>query len=460
MFIELILNDESFEGHVEVGIKSNTFKLESVPSAQIKTYEPDEAIDRGFYLLTSKPNQASQKFEVYAGESKDLVTRIKRHLLDEKKVFEQAIIMYDVAGEMSGDHAKYIEETLIQFLNTHPNVTCGNGNKGQAPKLKPKHAKYCKDILEKTALVLQTLGYSFMRDWGLDEQTIQAKYAIAEILPTVKASVKVTETPLVDSEVASLSEESSDLKNTVLVAAKEDGFQRAVIQKNCWYEIRIHPSKLSQIKYIAFYRTKPISAITHYAKVKEIKPYQDTGKYILHFEGNAIEIPPLTWKHAVQGSEYINLSEIVNLETGTEQETDFDFNQFPIFEYRFPSRKFTHRKGWIARMKIVDVNQFVLLEGSFVEGNEEYRFKNKYGDFSLSTFLNSKKMYFNPIEHADFLNDQKCYVTKLDLTYFAPSSPIDLAQGASNNGWITWKTASGETLEAVNARLGNPLGRK
>ena len=206
MFIELILNDESFEGHVEVGIKSNTFKLESIPSAQIKTYEPDEAIDRGFYLLTSKPNQASEKFEVYVGESKDLVTRIKRHLLDEKKVFEQALIMYDVAGEMSGDHAKYIEETLIQFLNTHPNVTCGNGNKGQAPKLKPKHAKYCKDILEKTALVLQTLGYSFMRDWGLDEQTIQAKYALAETpqFPQVeeKTAVEVVESNSVNSEAS------------------------------------------------------------------------------------------------------------------------------------------------------------------------------------------------------------------------------------------------------------------
>jgi hypothetical protein len=145
--------------------------------------------------------------------------------------------------------------------------------------------------------------------------------------------------------------------------------------------------------------------------------------------------------------------------TDTEHETDFDFNQFPIFEYHFPSRKFTHRTGWVARMKITGVDSFVLLKGSYVEGNEEYRFKNKYHDFSLNTFLNSKKMYFNPIEHADFLNDQKCYVTKLDLTYFAPSSPIDIAQGASNNGWITWKTADGETLDEVNARLGDPLGR-
>lgn len=340
MFIELILNDESFEGHVEVGIKSNTFKLESVPASQIKIYEPDETIDRGFYLLTSKPNRASQKFEVYVGESKDLVKRIKCHLLDEKKVFDQAILIYDVAGEMSGDHAKYIEETLIQFCNIHPDVTCGNGNKGQAPKLKPKHAKYCKDILDKTALVLQTLGYSFLRDWGLEAQTIQARYTIPETLVTPEI---VTNLPV----------------------------------------------------------------------------------------------------------ELLESSPVVCAST-------FDFSQFPIFEYPFPK---PHQQEWVARMKIVGASQFVLLKGSYVEGNEEYRVKNNYSDYSLGTYLKSKKCYFNPLEHADFINQKKCYITKLDLTYSAPSSLIDIAKGASNNGWITWKTAEGETLEAVNARLGNPLKR-
>jgi hypothetical protein len=42
--------------------------------------------------------------------------------------------------------------------------------------------------------------------------------------------------------------------------------------------------------------TPPIRAVTHLAKVQEIKPYKDTGKYQLIFEGAAQEITPVRLK--------------------------------------------------------------------------------------------------------------------------------------------------------------------
>jgi hypothetical protein len=412
------------------------------------------------YLLLECLRNEEKMFHIYVGQTDS--NGVKRPLssIKEKEMNpDKIVILYtEKDTDFSMDQLRYIESKLIAFAKTHPLLKDRNGQ-ASTLTVSDDDEVTCDKRLAELSKILYTLGFWFMEDWGLDEQTIRSKYTLEDTLPTLEAPAELRETPLVVSKIVPLLEDSSSLKNTVLVAAREDGFQRVVIQKNCWYEIRIHPRKLSQIKYIAFYRTHPISAITHYAKVKEIKPYADTGKYILYFEGNAIEIPPFTWKHAVQGSEYINLSEIVNVKTDSEQKTDFDFSQFPIFEYHFPSRKFTHRTGWIARMKIVDVNQFVLLKGSYVESNEEYRVKNNSHDFSLCTFLNSKKMYFNPLEHADFINQKKCYITKLDLTYFAPSSLIDIAKGAANNGWTTWKTADGETLDAVNARLGNPLKR-
>ena len=79
--------------------------------------------------------------------------------------------------------------------------------------------------------------------------------------------------------------------DTIVVPAQEDGFQSAFIESNAWWQIRISVSMLDKIKYIAAYRTSPVSAITHIAEVDRIEKYKDTNKYILYFKEPAREIP-------------------------------------------------------------------------------------------------------------------------------------------------------------------------
>jgi len=50
---------------------------------------------------------------------------------------------------------------------------------------------------------------------------------------------------------------------------------------------------IPQIKYIAAYQVAPISAITHWALVKNIEPWQDTGKFVVNFAEPAKEIDPV-----------------------------------------------------------------------------------------------------------------------------------------------------------------------
>ncbi len=78
--------------------------------------------------------------------------------------------------------------------------------------------------------------------------------------------------------------------DTIVVPAKEEGFQNAFIENKAWWQIRISVSMLDKIKYIAAYRTAPISAITHVAEVQKIEKYKDTNKYILYFKEPAKEI--------------------------------------------------------------------------------------------------------------------------------------------------------------------------
>ena len=79
--------------------------------------------------------------------------------------------------------------------------------------------------------------------------------------------------------------------DTIVVPAQEEGFQSAFIESNAWWQIRISVSMLDKIKYIAAYRTAPISAITHVAEVDRIERYKDTNKYILYFKESAKAIP-------------------------------------------------------------------------------------------------------------------------------------------------------------------------
>lgn len=101
-----------------------------------------------------------------------------------------------------------------------------------------------------------------------------------------------------NAEIRELSESPrTNLKpeelNTVVVPAREEGFELEFINNNCWYAIRINASMLDKIKFIAAYRVAPISAITHYAEVASIEKWKDTNKYILHFKDSAIPINPI-----------------------------------------------------------------------------------------------------------------------------------------------------------------------
>ena len=105
--------------------------------------------------------------------------------------------------------------------------------------------------------------------------------------------------------------------DTIVVPAQEDGFQSAFIESNAWWQIRISVSMLDKIKYIAAYRTAPVSAITHVAEVDRIERYKDTNKYILYFKESAKAIPHIELDKdkkgvAPQASRYTNYARLMS----------------------------------------------------------------------------------------------------------------------------------------------------
>lgn len=81
--------------------------------------------------------------------------------------------------------------------------------------------------------------------------------------------------------------------DTIVVPARSDGAVEVFLGEDRWYQIRMHSSMRPQIRHIAMYQTKPVSAITHIADVASIEPWKETNKYVVSFVGPAKPIGPI-----------------------------------------------------------------------------------------------------------------------------------------------------------------------
>ena len=90
--------------------------------------------------------------------------------------------------------------------------------------------------------------------------------------------------------------------DTIVCAAREDGFKHAFIDNDAWWAVRISPAIIPQLKYLAMYEVNPVSKIRWVAKIKEggIQPYKNTGKYIINVESKN-KIQPIFLDKDVKG---------------------------------------------------------------------------------------------------------------------------------------------------------------
>jgi hypothetical protein len=90
--------------------------------------------------------------------------------------------------------------------------------------------------------------------------------------------------------------------DTIVCAAREEGFKHAFIDNDAWWAVRISPAIIPQLKYLAMYEVNPVSKIRWVATIKEggIKPYKNTGKYIIHIESKK-KMKPIVLDKDVKG---------------------------------------------------------------------------------------------------------------------------------------------------------------
>jgi hypothetical protein len=82
-----------------------------------------------------------------------------------------------------------------------------------------------------------------------------------------------------------------DLCDSIIVSSGEQNFNEIFLGQNQWGPIKVSENRLSQIKYLFLYQRKPVSCVTHYAKVKSIIPDEiEKGKFRVLFEGEPVAL--------------------------------------------------------------------------------------------------------------------------------------------------------------------------
>lgn len=130
--------------------------------------------------------------------------------------------------------------------------------------------------------------------------------AIKNLLETLPA--------IIEEYVQEKEEEEAEF-DTIVCPSRIDG-KKVFLDEKKWYYVKISEKRKPFIKYICLYFADPISAITHYAKVKRIEETEN-GKNIIYLDGDPIELKnkiPLGNINAmaVRNNKFTTLEKVLN----------------------------------------------------------------------------------------------------------------------------------------------------
>lgn len=232
------------------------------PRSMVAQVLAEEHADRpGVYVLVGDAADET----LYIGEADPVGHRIKQHVANKENEWTWAVFFVDSHNFLGKTEIQFLESELIKIVRSYGTAILTNRNVPTRPNMSRKAQAVTEIFLREMLLIMPMIGIKGFSD-----------------------------TKKVDTfSTIAVKQDDSDLYDTIVVPAREEGFKRVFLGENCWYSIRIGENAIPRLKYIAAYQVAPISAVTHVAEVADIKPYQDSGKYIVKFKSPAQPITPI-----------------------------------------------------------------------------------------------------------------------------------------------------------------------
>lgn len=236
-----------------------------------------------YILIGSSEGVADDLPTIYVGQGDEIRSRIENHYKN-KDFWNWGYAFVSNGNNLNRAHITWLEYSLIHQAEKAERSHFDNSNHPKEPSLSESELA---DI------------HGFLKE-------------ILKIMPLLNVKVFEKSFPVVEVSKMSVFKGKDSNKDTIIVPAQDDGFIEVFLGKDCWYAVRIGGGMLQRLKFVAAYQTSPISAITYYAKIKNIEPYGDEGKYKINFDGSAIKLESSipygdAPKGAMQGPRYTNI---------------------------------------------------------------------------------------------------------------------------------------------------------
>jgi hypothetical protein len=290
--IQIFLKDADPDGIKIVELSNSVAKVFVVPRRELDFVKTrSELTQPALYMLFD-----DERTSVYIGECDNFVHRVKDH--EARKDFWQwAIICVSQSGSLNKAVVKYLEYYAVQKAIEINRFSMQNRNAPAENSLHEFDQATALDYFADIELLTAALGYNVFEP-RKDESTAEAE-------PKEKQLVS----------------QDQRLYDTIVSPCSGDGFQRAFVDKNAWWAVRIGQPAQSKLKYVALYESAPVSAIRAYAKITKIEPMpNEPGRYIIYHDGNInyLEQPVVLGENtnlSLQGSRYYLLSDILSSKT-------------------------------------------------------------------------------------------------------------------------------------------------
>lgn len=218
-----------------------------------------ELMNPGVYILTGYETDeiGMERPVAYIGQTDNVKARIESHDIS-KEFWDQAILFISTNHGLNRAHTTWLEWELIQRALLAKRCRLENKVEPGEPNLIESEKADTRAFLNEMLRLMPVMGVHIFEK---AKTAAPADLAAAGLMPAL-----------------------GETKDTIVVPAQKEGFDRAFLGQNAWWAIRVAEKHRANLKWIAAYQVSPVAAVTHIAEIERFEPYGDTGKWKVVFK--------------------------------------------------------------------------------------------------------------------------------------------------------------------------------